>query len=191
MYTKLCKLLPWDRMISRWTASDDIESGCWPVTVVLISCMQGSLPYFLLVWSCWNVANQEIFETSHIHHEREREWYFSWYYYWGIKVIIALSWIYGSPIIYLSGFCTSTLTSPFVFRSFASELQVESWRASVGLSCHLVKTLLSMGVARLPGFDYYQCRLPTSDALPDLNELTFVSCICLGKLNWGMQMFEF
>ena len=79
----------------------------------------------------------------------------------------------------------------FVFRSFASELQVESWRASVGLSCHLVKTLLSMGVARLPGFDYYQCRLPTSDALPDLNELTFVSCICLGKLNWGMQMFDF
>lgn len=132
-----------------------------------------------------------IWNKPHTSWEREREWYFSWYYYWGIKVIIALSWIYGSPIIYLSGFCTSTLTSPFVFRSFASELQVESWRASVGLSCHLVKTLLSMGVARLPGFDYYQCRLPTSDALPDLNELTFVSCICLGKLNWGMQMFEF
>ena len=34
-----------------------------------------------------------------------------------------------------------------------------------------VKTLVAMGVL-LPGFDYYQCRLPTSDALPELRGLT-------------------
>ena len=51
-----------------------------------------------------------------------------------------------------------------------------------------VKTLVAMGVL-LPGFDYYQCRLPTSDALPELRGLT--SFFFWGRgLNSRMQEFD-
>lgn len=90
----------------------------------------------------------------------------------------------GSPIIYLS--CIScTSTSLFVFRFFYIRTSGGKLKCISRFKLSLVNTLVA--VARLPGFDYYQCRLPTSDALPDLKELTFVSCICLGKLNLRLQ----